>query len=252
MNNSPLTLIVNGQPLKSFNHNGSHFIVAPDSGDFEIGIAIASHEMPGMRTSNARVEMVVSVDGLSVLDGQPASIAKSGYVVTGALGWNLRIPGWKLDNQGAAKFYFKPTDASYSAAVGHGTSNVGVIGLAIFREKPSAHMAAISHGHHGGGILRSAGSRGIQPMSLSADASNNTRSGDIAADIGAGFGARTDFHTTTTTFDRGERVGIWTAYYRSRAWFKANGIVIPGEGGSLGSAFPADEAGCKPPAGWNG
>ena len=122
---------------------------------------------------------------------------------------------------------------------------MGVIGLAIYEEEPkySADIAAISHAvvknpSHQGGLLRAVNTASV-PMSMSAD-------------VGAGFGERTDFRTGVTSFERGEIVGTWVIYYRTRSWFQTNGITIPDESVLAGNAFPADLPGCKPPVGWPG
>ena len=81
----------------------------------------------------SRLEVVLSVDGLDVIDGKPASFRKRGYVV--APGEALEVKGWRTGWDSVARFEFSSVGDSYSNRR-HGTArNVGVIGLAVFGEK---------------------------------------------------------------------------------------------------------------------
>lgn len=84
------------------------------------------------RTSR-RIEVVVSVDGLDVLDGKSASTGKRGYVIEP--GRRVTIEGWRRNMSSVAAFRFGAVSGSYSARSGAGTRNVGVIGVAAFTEK---------------------------------------------------------------------------------------------------------------------
>lgn len=65
--------------------------------------------------TNFRFEIVLSVDGLDVLDGRAASFRKRGYIVR---------PHGRLS----------PVRESYANEKYHNTRNVGVIGAAVFGE----------------------------------------------------------------------------------------------------------------------
>lgn len=81
----------------------------------------------------SRVEVVLSVDGLDVMDGKTASFAKRGYLIEP--GGTLEVKGWRSGWDTVARFEFSSVGASY-ANLRHGdTRNVGVIGLAVFGEK---------------------------------------------------------------------------------------------------------------------
>lgn len=84
-------------------------------------------------TARSRVEVVLSVDGLDVMDGKPASMRKRGYIIDP--GETLEVKGWRTSQSSVASFRFSGVGASY-ANLKHGeTRNVGVIGLAVFAEK---------------------------------------------------------------------------------------------------------------------
>ncbi|WP_156346207.1 hypothetical protein [Verrucomicrobium spinosum] len=82
--------------------------------------------------SHRRIEVVVSVDGLDVLDGRPASVQKRGYVIP-AQG-SVRIEGWRTSMNQVAAFRFANVRNSYAALKHGNTKNVGVIGVAVFTE----------------------------------------------------------------------------------------------------------------------
>lgn len=81
----------------------------------------------------SRVEVVLSVDGLDVMDGKSASVNKRGYLI--APGDTLEVKGWRSGWDTVARFEFSSVGASYANRRHGDTRNVGVIGLAVFGEK---------------------------------------------------------------------------------------------------------------------
>src|SRR5208283_3755397 len=79
----------------------------------------------------ARVEAVVSVDGLDAIDGKPASLAKRGYVIP-AFG-DVTVDGWRTSLDAVAAFRFSSVRDSYASRT-QTDRNVGIIGVAFFRE----------------------------------------------------------------------------------------------------------------------
>lgn len=86
--------------------------------------------------TSRRMEVVASVDGLDVLDRRPASVSKRGYIVNG--GTTLRIQGFRLDSSKVAAFRFGSVSRSLAAQT-YGDRNVGVIGVAVFDERPRVY-----------------------------------------------------------------------------------------------------------------
>jgi hypothetical protein len=78
-----------------------------------------------------RVEAVVTVDGLDVIDGEAGDIRKRGYVVP-AYG-DVRIEGFRTSQADVATFRFSSVSDSYAGKKGK-ARNVGVIAVAIFEE----------------------------------------------------------------------------------------------------------------------
>jgi len=133
-----------------------------------------------------RIEAVVSVDGLDVIDGESADYAtKRGYVVP-AHG-ELRIEGFRVSTAEVAAFRFSSVADSYAGRKGK-ARNVGVVGLAVFEEKerPQVIVQERPRPHRRGydrhveyefddvdidGELSGGEARGGAPGSASADAS---------------------------------------------------------------------------------
>jgi hypothetical protein len=78
-----------------------------------------------------RVEAVVSVDGLDVVDGENGDLRKRGYIVP-AYG-EVRIEGFRTSLDDVATFRFSSVNDSYAGQKGK-ARNVGVIAVAIFEE----------------------------------------------------------------------------------------------------------------------
>lgn len=83
-------------------------------------------------TSNERVLVVLSVDGVNAVSGQDADPAQAGYVL--APWQSTEIAGWRKSLDDVAQFVFTDLPDSYAARTGR-PDNVGVIGIAVFRER---------------------------------------------------------------------------------------------------------------------
>jgi hypothetical protein len=119
-----LEVLVDGAPARSFDFSGETYVLGESGHRYVLRIR--------NRTAR-RIEAVVSVDGLDVIDGQPGDFAhKRGYLVD-AYGY-VDIDGWRLSDREAAAFRFAPIADSYAAKTGR-ARNVGVIGVAVFPER---------------------------------------------------------------------------------------------------------------------
>jgi hypothetical protein len=81
----------------------------------------------------SRVLAVTSVDGLNVLSGETADFGQSGYVFES--GQRYGIDGWRKSDSEVAAFVFTASGDSYAERIGK-PRDVGVIGVALFRERP--------------------------------------------------------------------------------------------------------------------
>jgi hypothetical protein len=85
-----------------------------------------------------RLLAVTSVDGVNVLSGDTAGWEQAGYVFDP--GESYQISGWRKSNSEVAAFTFTDARDSYAERTGR-PANVGVIGIALFREQPQTLSA---------------------------------------------------------------------------------------------------------------
>jgi hypothetical protein len=82
-------------------------------------------------TSDERVLVVLSVDGVNAVTGATAAPSQAGYVLDPRQ--SAEIAGWRKSLDDVAQFVFTDLPDSYAARTGR-PDNVGVIGIAVFRE----------------------------------------------------------------------------------------------------------------------
>jgi hypothetical protein len=111
-------------PFKEYSYDGKIFIEARDNSKFSIRIS---------NDSWYRIESVISVDGLSIINGKKATNDSIGYVINGLS--NAAIDGWRVSNEQVSEFVFSNKKKSLSAETGYGIDDVGVISCRIFKEK---------------------------------------------------------------------------------------------------------------------
>src|SRR5438876_939577 len=112
-----------GRVLPVYWHQGRRYVVGKPGNEYAIGVR---------NGSSGRVLAVMSVDGVNVISGDTASPQQSGYVL--APYESADIAGWRKSLAGTAAFYFTALPDSYAARTGR-PDNVGVIGVAVFRER---------------------------------------------------------------------------------------------------------------------
>ncbi len=112
-----------GSPLAGLSQGARSFVVG-HNGD-RYSIRVTNH-------SNERFEVVTTVDGLDVIDGRAGSLSKRGYLIEAYS--SLDIDGFRRSSDAVAAFRFGSVKDSYAARTGS-DRNVGVIGVAVFREQ---------------------------------------------------------------------------------------------------------------------
>lgn len=215
-------------PADEYYHNGAVWIEGREGNSYTIDVRNNTH---------LRALFIVSVDGLDVIEGQPAGPKSQGYVVGPRE--TISIPGWKLNNQEAAEFFFSRNRDSYVNAIGGTTTNTGVIGAMVFSEyqQPAQYdyymarsygggtnLGQINQGAWAGSLLAESSSRRITAASVQAAAAampmnsievktsggiigsaiqqSIATSSPVTQDVGTGFGQATAWQTQTTQFRR--------------------------------------------------
>jgi hypothetical protein len=115
-----------GAPLPGAQIGGDVYAVGETGARYTIGVE--NH-------SAYRYEVVASVDGLDVIDGQEADFTKRGYLIDPYT--SFVIEGWRTSDDTVAAFRFSDIDNAYAERVGKGR-NVGVVGVAFFHEEGQA------------------------------------------------------------------------------------------------------------------
>jgi hypothetical protein len=114
-----------GSPLRAARVDG-HLVAVGSDGDRYM-VRVSNH-------SGVRIEAVATVDGLDVIDGSDGDVNKRGYVV--APYDTLDIEGFRESQGSVRAFRFGHVSDSYAARRGK-DRNVGVVGVAVFRERGS-------------------------------------------------------------------------------------------------------------------
>ena len=112
-----------GRSLEVYSKDGRSYVIGEPGHEYAVRIR---------NNSGERILAVTSVDGVNVISGETASPDQSGYVIYPY--GSVEIAGWRKSMERTAAFYFTDLGDSYAARTGR-PFNVGVIGVAVFRER---------------------------------------------------------------------------------------------------------------------
>ena len=163
--------------------DGQRFVVGTPGHEYAVRIRNLTGE---------RVLAVTSVDGVNVISGETASPDQSGYVIDGR--GSVEIAGWRTSLRRTSAFYFTDLGDSYAARTGR-SANVGIVGIAVFREQ-SASIARQGPANRIAGEAAAVpdgapAARADAPADTAAAAADSARkalSPAPAAQLGTGFG----------------------------------------------------------------
>ena len=204
-----------------------------------------------VNTTGQRVLAVVAIDGVNVISGETASTGQRGYVLEP---WQrTEITGWRKSDNEVAAFEFTALPDSYAARTGR-PQDVGVIGVAVFREAPQLEVSdnrplppplaplpspraeGLAKAAQEPGAARDAAAQAAAPAARSMAPPPTER-------LGTGHGARETSVARTTTFERAtsqpeQDIAIRYDSYENLA---AAGIVPPPRVATTSPRpFPAD------------
>ncbi|MEP6942746.1 MAG: hypothetical protein ABI981_07400 [Betaproteobacteria bacterium] len=213
-----------GRLLPTYYFGGRRYVVGKPGNEYAVRVR---------NTGPGRALTVMSVDGVNVITGDTAAPLQSGYVL--GPGENADIAGWRKDMQRTAAFYFTTLPDSYAARTGR-PDNVGVIGVAVFRERERVRPPVI-------GMLRkdaaadspqrAEASRERAAAPASAPMESKSQSLDAAQaearqQLGTGHGRVESSQTTYTAFERASETPSETIaiYYDSYQNLLAMGVPV--------------------------
>ena len=113
-----------GRILPGVNAGGRWFVIGEQGRRYSIAL---------QNETDYRLEAVMSVDGLDVVNGRPASLARRGYILGPRQ--KIVIDGWRRSLSTVAAFRFSSVRDSYAERRHGDARNVGVIGIALFNER---------------------------------------------------------------------------------------------------------------------
>ncbi len=227
-----------GSVLATHRHDGKLYIAGVPGHRYSVRLS--------NRTSS-RVLTVLSVDGVNAISGQTANPNQSGYVLDA---WqSTEVEGWRKNMSEIAQFNFTALDNSYAARTGR-PNNVGVIGVAVFREKPpvwrerddrismqEAESQPRSKDSAAAPSPAAPASAGAAQAAKSTNAPGGAARADSLAaqhptpkpeeSLGTGHGARESSYASYTTFERAssspdEVDSVWYDSYRNLV---ARGVI---------------------------
>jgi len=225
-----------GSTLPVHGHDGKLYVAGTPGHRYSV--RIYNH-------TGARVLTVLSVDGVNAVTGETADAMQSGYVLGP---WqSTEIDGWRKNMSEVADFNFTSLGNSYAARTGR-PDNVGVIGVAVFREKqvwrerddkiamreapaaPPATAADAAAQPAPAQAAKSAGAPAGAARAYDGLATNEAAVRPVPRpeeSLGTGHGARETSYASYTSFERessrpNEVVSVWYDSYNNLV---ARGVI---------------------------
>jgi len=209
-----------GQIATVYAHGGQHWLPGTPGHRYAVRL---------INRSGERLLAVLSVDGVNAVSGETASAQQTGYVLGP---WQqLEVNGWRKSLSDIAAFEFTALSNSYAARTGR-PDNVGVIGVAVFREREPVFRAyedAISKQERPAGAAR-AQSGAAASAEMRRD-NGPSSPAPVAAmpqeSLGTGHGQRESSHARQVAFERDSQhpTELHTLRYDSLANLMAMGVI---------------------------
>jgi hypothetical protein len=258
------SVLVHGSPVREYHHEGKIWVEGRKGTEYTLLFRNHTHEP---------VLAIFSVDGLSTMDGEVANYETgSGYVVGPRD--EIKIPGWRLNNEEIASFRFGSKKSSYAAQTDR-PQNVGIVGCAVLKRRVSQGVR-IPYTT----VTYSSDRLVFEPYTVSTrpikwighttyDSKTNIESeasyscqnsvryvqcSTVSADLGTQFGQRKSHKVTEVTFDRDlSSVQVCEINYASANALRQMGIIGTQVKAAVARAFPnSPSIGCTPPENWEG
>lgn len=191
-----------GRILPTYYSRGEYWVAGSPGARY--GIEVRNH-------TGERVLAVMAVDGVNVVTGETAGWGQSGYVFAPRQSYD--ITGWRKSNSEVAAFLFSTPPDSYAARTGR-AANIGVIGVALFRERlpiapplsmsvPAPRSAAPTEQAANDAATRGfAGAQGAQKQAQAERNRSELAPAAPSPALGTGHGEREGSYVENTEFER--------------------------------------------------
>jgi len=255
--NYEMEIFVHGKPIKEYIHQNKIYIEGRKSSAFSIKLR---------NNSSKKALFVLTIDGLSVIDGKDASFDSRGYVINGYD--SMTVAGWRIDDNNIAQFYFSSPDDSYRKRMSKG-NNLGVIGLAVFVEKEKIQQTVIKeyitipyippvyprYPNYPYYPYWGTPTYTLSNMNTSRNTAGNTiydcHASQESQNLGTGWGKKESSKVTSVEFDRKEKPNTtFEIFYNTREQLENLGIDFTRRQAVISTprAFPKEQTGyCEQP-----
>ena len=181
-----------GATLRTYYSRGEYWVAGEPGARYAIEIR---------NCANGRLLAVTSVDGVNVLTGDTAGFGQAGYVFDA--GERYQISGWRKSRSEVAAFTFTDSRDSYAERTGR-PANVGVIGIALYREQPQAvyEPAQVAPAAAAPPAADTSGSIAENRAGTTAAPLLQRQAGEPAPRLGTGHGEREYSYVVDTQFRR--------------------------------------------------
>ncbi len=255
-----------GYALPSFASRGQTYVMGEHGQRYKLRV---------VNRTGGRVEAVVTVDGRDVVNGALGSYSNRGYVLDAYE--SVTIEGFRRSESEVATFRFTAPGDSYAGRMGS-AGNVGVIGLAVFTERPRPrprpaprHRVAEEEASRsapasapeperaldeeiptgGGGMLGfgdGAGSGRAAPAAAAPSRSMNSRGPAPKSDLGTRYGESRSSQVEEVVFRRASDSPslVRALQYDSEEGLRHRGVLPPSYP-ERPSAFPNERRYAPPP-----
>lgn len=222
-----------GRNLPVYEHDGRYYVVGKPGNRYQIMLR---------NQSGQSLLAVTSVDGVNVVSGETANWQQSGYVLDSS--GQTEVKGWRKSLSHVAQFYFTALADSYAARSGR-PDNVGVIGVALFRQRheipmpvPYADDNELSERDAGAADKAHAESRGA--LGGNSAPSQAAPRAKVEKKLGTGHGSNETSRTRYVDFERASESPdeVITIYYDSYRNLLAQGVIARQRTAQVPAPFP--------------
>ena len=225
--NYEMEVFVHGKHIKEYIHQNKTYVEGRKNSTFSIKLR---------NNSSEKALFVLTIDGLSVIDGKDASFDSRGYIINGYD--SMIVNGWRVNDNEVAQFFFSSPDESYRKRMSKG-NNLGILGLAVFTEKEKYQPTIIKEYIPYYPAYPRYPNYPYTPVypywgttSYTATGANTTNNTDCSyyasqenQNLGTGWGKKESSKVVSTNFDRKEKPNtIFEIFYNTREQLEKIGI----------------------------
>ncbi len=199
-----------GRKLETWRHGGRLYVAGTPGERYSVRL---------VNRGGGRLLTVLSVDGVNAVTGETAAARQSGYVLGPWQSADIR--GWRKSLEDVAAFHFTALPDSYAARTGR-PDNVGVIGVAVFREYAEPRPEPMPLGS-----LSKQAPAAPRAAEAASDAAGEARAKRETERLGTGHGERLNNPTRIMDFRRASETPaeVLAIHYDSRENLMARGII---------------------------